>query len=645
MWTGCQNIFPCIHTYICCVSGLTKADFQGKNVVIFLSDQERDLMYFPEGWEEKYMPATTELKKYGVRFKRAFSNSCMCSPARAALLSGYFPAQSGVRFVLEQTMPDTEYYNVEMPTPDSLKNMASAMSAAGFKVVYKGKMHIAKPDDPDYIWKPQDAAKYGFERWNPPDAGANASLSEAGDSPAFNDDRIIEQVGDWEIGEEGALQYIREAAGKQQPFFLIVSVVNPHDVLFYPLTYGDAYNTTEPLLPQDPPIELPPTWNESYATKPKCQASFQALMQAGLGAITTDEQRLEYLNFYGYLLSLADSYLGKVIKELKDAALFDDTIIIKTSDHGAMAMTHGTQRQKMFNMYEETMRVPLIFSNPKLYPQSVETDAMVSHVDLVPTFVSLFGSTLENEWPGVDYSSILLDPKGQTGVQDYVLFSFDDVLGGQPTGVPLVPPPNHIVGIREERYKLAKYYDPNQEETKIKSVYEMYDLLSDPSETQNLAFGRRTDEEEFQFLRLRRKLNAVVKDRFQAIPIERNFDLYGTTINVQRNATVFIDEGNVTGRPIGEGTIRLTFKLDPKNDAASVSFKIFSYSGAIRGRGTMSYTADIKSNNITFIGSSILTSGTSAYAGIKTDTPLYFSDTNNLEGTEGRVRLSGMAFF
>ena len=59
--------------------------------------------------------------------------------------------------------------------------------------------------------------------------------------------------------------------------------------------------------------------------------------------------------------------------------------MIRTSDHGEMGLSHGGLRQKIFNAYEETIRVPLVVSNPRLFPQPRESDALVSLLDVVPT--------------------------------------------------------------------------------------------------------------------------------------------------------------------------------------------------------------------------------------------------------------------
>ena len=107
------------------------------------------------------------------------------------------------------------------------------MRAAGYHVAYKGKWHCSKPATPGKA-EPSDLEKYGFERWDPPDAGANQSVSEAGGGVTDNDGRIMESKGSVSASAEGAIQYLDTVAELDQPFFLVISLVNPHDVLFYP---------------------------------------------------------------------------------------------------------------------------------------------------------------------------------------------------------------------------------------------------------------------------------------------------------------------------------------------------------------------------------------------------------------------------
>ncbi|MGH8571555.1 MAG: sulfatase-like hydrolase/transferase [Gammaproteobacteria bacterium] len=120
-----------------------KRDVTGMNVLVFITDQERAIMHFLRGWEAENMPAATRLRRHGLTFNDAFTNVCMCSPARATLLTGYFPAQHGVKYTLEENMPDDQYPQV--PLPLDLPNLATVMSAASYSVPYKGKWHLSKP--------------------------------------------------------------------------------------------------------------------------------------------------------------------------------------------------------------------------------------------------------------------------------------------------------------------------------------------------------------------------------------------------------------------------------------------------------------------------------------------------------------------
>jgi arylsulfatase A-like enzyme len=214
----------------------------------------------------------------------------------------------------------------------------------------------------------------------------------------------------------------------------------------------------------------------------------------------------------------SDQYLVDVLDSLEAVGLRDDTVVIRTADHGEMGLAHGGLRQKNFNAYEESLRVPLVYSNPRLYDGPYETDALVSHVDFLPTLASLFHApaAARRPWQGVDYAANVLHPAVAKPPQPYVVFTWDDWQAGQ-ANPPYLPPPNHIVSIREGRWKLARYYDVNG---KVPSQWEMYDLETDPLERVNLAYRgyARTPEQERHFRRLKRRLSVVQKTRLHPIP-------------------------------------------------------------------------------------------------------------------------------
>jgi choline-sulfatase len=490
----------------------------GMNVILILTDQERAIQHFPPNWLRRNLPGMRRLRQHGLSFERAFTNACMCSPARSTLMSGYFPAQHGVKYTLEEDMPYPEYpLQAELPRPPELGNPATVVRAAGYTPVYKGKWHCSKPAVKEDA-QPSDLAKYGWARWNPPDAGANQTVPEAGGGYVDNDGRFVESVGSNEEGKEGVMQYLSSVAAKQQPFFLVISLVNPHDVLFFPSKtfeeagYDDSWIRGE--------IEPPGTAEESLKTKPTVQEEFRNIFNL-TGKPKGPVQQAQYLNFYGNLMRSSDNYIVDVLDKLEEVGLYDETLIVRTADHGEMGLTHGGMRQKNFNFYEEATRVPLVYSNPKLFPKPVETDALVSHVDFLPTLASLAAAptSARANWQGVDYSKLVLHPESAKPVQDYVVFTYDDFQSGQKKP-PYPKPPNHIVSIREGRWKLAKYHDvSNQKRKKKPPQWEMYDLKTDPLEETNLAYKgyERSEAQEKQFQRLKRKLARVEKTRLKPL--------------------------------------------------------------------------------------------------------------------------------
>jgi len=484
-------------------------DVAGMNVLLFLTDQQRAVQHFPRRWTERHMPGLTRLQRHGMTFENAFTNACMCSPARSTLMSGYLPAQHGVKYTLETDMPAAQYPQVELAT--TFKNLATVSAATGYTPVYKGKFHCNKPADGS-TWVPSDVNQFGFTRWDPPDAGGNQDPAEQGGGSADNDGRFMNSQGTAADGTEGAVQYLASVAAQQQPFLMVVSLVNPHDVLAYPKVlnssgYDDSWLDGE--------IEPPATVDEDLSTKPTVQKEFLRLFNAS-GPIPTRAMKRNYLNFYGNLMKSSDAYLVKILNQLEASGLSKNTLVIATADHGELGTAHGGLRQKNFNFYEEAIRVPLVYSNPRLFPAAVTNDALVSHVDVLPTLATLIGapSAARADWEGVDYSDQILS-RAPKPSQDYTVFTYDDWQSGQARG-PYPRAPNHIVSIRERRYKIARYYDtagtaPDQ--------WEMYDLQTDPLERVNLAHRghRRTPTQEREYRRLRTKLAQVERTRLQPL--------------------------------------------------------------------------------------------------------------------------------
>lgn len=518
---------------------------RGKNLILFITDQDRAIQHFPDGWEENNLPGLTRLKQNGVTFDNAFCNSCMCSPSRATMFCGYYPEQHGVKYTLEEDMPAPRYPQVELPT--NLKNLASVMSASGYDVVYKGKWHLSKPEGEKFA--PSDLEKYGFDRWNPPDAGADQSIEQQGGGIHDHDGRFMDSDGDPAAGEEGVLQFLQSRTPSDRPFCLVVSLVNPHDVLLYPkyLTEG-GYD--ESWLEGD--IELPETVGQSFRNRPSVHEKFFRIFNLS-GELDTDEKKRAYLNFYGNLSKLVDGYLVQILDLLDARGMTDDTIVIRTSDHGEMGLSHGGMRQKNFNAYEETLRVPMVYSNPELFPESRREGALVSHVDLLPTPAGLVDAPAKAraKWAGRDYSKLVLG-LNRKPVQDHVVFTFDDYQAGQKRP-PYVPAPQHIVAIREKNWKIARYYDPERE---VEPEWELYDLKNDPLERHNLAgpLSKRNRRQENHFRRLRKKLANVRKRELRPLP-NRAFSVRSCRAERRRVLSLVRAPGRGTVRQVATARI------------------------------------------------------------------------------------------
>lgn len=458
---------------------------QRPNLLFIVTDQERA----PQHWAgldlAALLPARQKLLNDGLNFTRFYCNSSMCSPSRATLLTGLYPAQHGLTHTL--TYNETDLSDTEVPLDPSVPNMARLLESAGYYVALKGKWHLSKnaagnpPDE-------NDVKKFGFLDWEPTTAGEATDVDSFGGGCAHEDTKIVDAAVAW-LGR----------ADLPQPFALFVMLANPHDVLAYPrlmdqepctdLCYANTADWTMG-------VNLPPSFGEDLSAngKPKVQEASLGLYNLALGSLDNIVQRREYVNFYAYLHTVVDGQIDRLLNAIQ---AWDNTkrpVIIRTVDHGEMGLSHGGLRQKMFNAYEETMHLPLIISHPDLACKGQSTAALASLVDLLPTVASLADAPNKAAWPhkGVDLSPLLTDPSGS--VQDTLLFTFDDCRAGtgyNPDFLTQEAMAHHIHCIVHSgaggNWKFARYFNP-PEESAAAEEFEMYDLddLDDYEQT-NLA--------------------------------------------------------------------------------------------------------------------------------------------------------------
>ncbi|HKH13155.1 MAG TPA: sulfatase-like hydrolase/transferase [Solirubrobacterales bacterium] len=516
------------------------------NIVLVITDQQRYPRHWPQdpGWLAELMPNEAELARTGLTFTNAFCNTAMCSPSRATLFTGRYPAEHGVELTLTagDLHPDPRnapavaanmadiLRHAEAPArrvltgfargalrlgprsgnesvlPAGMGNLASLLREAGYEVAYKGKWHLTHPSGDGSLlsgWSQQDetriARDYGFADWEAPDAGENARAEHFGGGNAGEgtgwDDVYTSQAERW-LGRSDL----------PEPFCLVVSLVNPHDVLGYPASYRRGGYRPDEF--RQLGVQLPDTEAENLGSKPAVQALARMGMTAYLGPLRNRREQLDYVNFYAHLHRVVDRKVGRLLASLGSAedpgSLRARTVIVRCSDHGEMGLAHGGLRQKLFNAYEETINVPLVVSSPALFGRPATTDALASLVDVLPTVLRLSGRDVPGDLrgrdltpimaaagapdgelvgrAGVDLSAVLEHPAPAPSVQDAIHFTYDDHQAG--TAMQDAPgQPNRIRAIRTRDAKYAFYFDPRGRKP---TEYELYDLERDPLETENL---------------------------------------------------------------------------------------------------------------------------------------------------------------
>ena len=213
----------------------------------------------------------------------------------------------------------------------------------------------------------------------------------------------------------------------------------------------------------------------------------------------------------------SDSYLVNVLDKLEETGLLDDTLIIRTADHGEMGLAHGGLRQKNFNFYEEAMRVPLVYSNPKLFPKPAKTDALVSHVDFLPTLASLAAAppSARANWAG--RRLLEAGPRPVSAAPPRTTSSSPTTTSSRARRT--APIRNRRTTSSHPRRALEARQVLRRQRPQGPPQWEMYDLKTDPLEKTNLAYPgyKRTAEQEREFKRLKAKLARVEKTRLKPL--------------------------------------------------------------------------------------------------------------------------------
>lgn len=177
------------------------------NILFVLSDQERQRDWLPQGVE---FPNRQRLIDQGMEFTNYFTHSSPCSPSRASIVTGQYVPQHGVN--------ENVIFDYHRPLDPAIPTYGSALRRQGYHSAYVGKWHLGYGPHPDL-----DA--HGFSDWSGNDLHF---MGWAGTGAEF-DPVIARQAAGW-LGEN---------AGRRQPWCLTVGLVNPHDVMWFPIDQAD----------------------------------------------------------------------------------------------------------------------------------------------------------------------------------------------------------------------------------------------------------------------------------------------------------------------------------------------------------------------------------------------------------------------
>ena len=222
-----------------------------------------------------------------------------------------------------------------------------------------------------------------------------------------------------------AAYWLRQRApvvGEDQPWYLAVNFVNPHDIMYFQ-TGAEQHGVVglfsapdEVVYRSENAVELPDNFEDDLSRQPDAVSEYLQGLNAFFGAIPEGRDDLwkSHINYYVNCIRDVDQHVGTVLDALEASGQADRTIVIFTSDHGEMAGAHGL-RQKGSVAFREVINVPFVIVHPD-GPRGASSDAVVSAVDLVPTLLSFAvvpTTELRDRNPGVvgrDFSDVIADP-------------------------------------------------------------------------------------------------------------------------------------------------------------------------------------------------------------------------------------------
>lgn len=436
------------------------------NVLILMCDQER----YPQWTPDLPLPARDWLDGRGVSFERFHHTAVQCSSSRACFWTGLYVPQNGIFGNFLQSW--------QFSLDPRIPTLGDLMREQGYTTAYFGKWHLSMggasvPEGPADNLQGNYLGPYGFDY-----SQQSPSLEPAGyNDGVYNDPLWTKEAIDW----------LRANGAQPKPWCMVVSLLNPHDIAYFPR--GFSVDVQRP----DWQVQLPPNFSGDVG-KPAVHAQYHNGATLIRGNIKPDDKATwkRLLNTYCDLIVNTDHNLAAIVKALHDTGAMDDTVIIRTSDHGELGGSHGALGKGPM-IYEEQVRMPLSISWPQRFAGGAQTKALAEAVDLVPTCLELAGvKSPGTRYPWLRGQSLVpaLEAPAAASRKEFTVTTCDE--GWSPQDFAGVGPPwrRHVRAALSGRYKIARYVamsgKPKRELTGDQE-YELYDLREDPLELRNLA--------------------------------------------------------------------------------------------------------------------------------------------------------------
>ncbi|MEZ5038453.1 MAG: sulfatase [Saprospiraceae bacterium] len=413
------------------------------------------------------------LANEGAVLENVFVTNSICTPSRAAIMTGQYSHQNGVYTLSEALEPDS-------------MNIAKVLQANGYQTALVGKWHLKKqPSGFDYF-----SVLPGQGRYHDPLLKTAENWQDGNQGGVVHEGFSADVIGDLSI------KWL-EKRKADQPFFLMTHFKATHEPFDYPArhqTLNEGIELPEPesLYDFSPAANgrsfigqklevLGSRWEKDSEKLAQGQpATYPGMPFTLAGLDSLQARKKTYQKFVKDFLrcgAAIDDNIGKLLAYLDEKGLAENTIVIYTADQGYFLGEHGFMDKRM--IYEEALRMPFVIRYPKEIPAGTRNKDMILNLD----FASLFADYAAAELPA--------SFKGQ---------SFrENVRGNTPSGwrkqmyyrywLHQANRPAHF-GIRNERYKLAFFYGqplekPGSEAETTKPAWEFYDLQHDPKELHN----------------------------------------------------------------------------------------------------------------------------------------------------------------